>query len=274
MPPIALAGVYLTTTILCVDLVYRMGLALRTRLAGGALAGGGAVTYFLGLLPPVAGLTIAAVYALSIPALRLASASPDGAAISGAMSGVIIGSLCSLIAVGCCAAFGLIRSSIAPRQELGHRTVTLSLVALDLLISAAFEEVVFRGQLLQCLLRVWNQPAAIVVSSVVFALVHAWKQRDAPWLWVLNTALFGLLAAELVLATGTLAAPIALHFVWNVVETPILGLPANGSPYNHGLLVSQVDGPGLLTGGEWSLDAGLVSTAALVAGLALVAMMA
>ena len=273
MSCLPLASLYLAATILFVDSVYRLSLALRGKLAAAAAdREAGNISYLLGLLPPLAGLLCATFFSVSIPALAMTGFLWAGRGLPDALLGAGLALCCSALAVAPLVAKGLVTLRPAPAAEMKARSTMLALVSVDLLLSAAFEEVVFRGQLLHLLRGGLNDAAAVAVSAGIFGLVHIWKRRDAPPVWAVNTALFGVLAGQLVLLTGGLTASIALHFVWNIVQTPVLGLPANGSDYGHGLFAAQVRGPHIFTGGSWSLDAGLASTLALgaaCAGLAL-----
>ncbi len=271
MSSLPLASLYLAATILFVDAVYRASLALRNRLVAAVPDGeAGGVSYLLGLLPPLAGLLSATVFSLAIPAMALTGLLWAGRGLPDILLGAGLALCCSAMAVAPLMAAGWLTLRPAPRLELRARSVVLLLVGLDLLLSAAFEEIVFRGQLLHLLRQGMSAGAAVGVSAGVFGLVHIWKRRDAPPVWAVNTALFGIVAGQLVLLTGGLSASIALHFVWNIIQTPLLGLPANGSSYDHGLFVADLRGPGAVTGGSWSLDAGLASTLALgAAALAL-----
>ncbi|BCW98563.1 MAG: hypothetical protein KatS3mg024_1390 [Armatimonadota bacterium] len=273
MSYLPLASLYLAATILIVDAVYRGSLALRARLVAAAAEREAAnISYLLGLLPPLAGLLSATAFSLAIPALAMTGFLVAGEGLPDVLLGAGVALCCAALAVAPLLAQGWVVLRPAPAAEMKARSVVLALVGLDLLLSATFEEVVFRGQLLQVLRNGIGDAAAVAVSAGVFGAVHIWKRRDAPPIWAINTALFGILAGLLVLMTGGIAASITLHFVWNMVQTPLLGLPANGSSYEHGLLVAELRGPHLFTGGSWSLDAGLASTFALLvaaAGLAL-----
>ena len=69
------------------------------------------------------------------------------------------------------------------------------------------EEVVYRGYLIWALAALWNLPAAVVGSSLIFLLGHLY-QDGAGRLKVLAVGLF---QAGLFLLTGSLWAPILLH---------------------------------------------------------------
>jgi sodium transport system permease protein len=71
------------------------------------------------------------------------------------------------------------------------------------------EELVFRGAFLGLLRRVMSVRAAVVLSSVLFALIHLSVFRLLP------TFLLGLLLSALTLASGSLLPAILMHAVYN-----------------------------------------------------------
>ena len=68
------------------------------------------------------------------------------------------------------------------------------------------------------------------------------------------------------LARGGLWLPIGLHFAWNLVQGPVLGMPVSGLPtpslFHSGSLASP-----MLTGSSFGLEASMAMTAVL--GLAI-----
>jgi membrane protease YdiL (CAAX protease family) len=142
---------------------------------------------------------------------------------------------------------------------------------IDFMSAAIFEEVIFRGYVFYLLYRAWGLEVAIAISSIVFACAHLLKHKNMPALFTLNAFIFGLIMAFCRYYTGTLWLPIGLHFGWNVVAGPIFGLPYSGRSYERGVVVSEVSGPTWLTGGLYSLDAGLLGTISLaIAAMGLV----
>ncbi|MGB9619670.1 MAG: lysostaphin resistance A-like protein, partial [Armatimonadota bacterium] len=132
------------------------------------------------------------------------------------------------------------------------------------LTASVFEEIIFRGYVFFLLLEAAGAETAIVVSSIVFAVAHLVKHPSTPILYAFNAFIFGVLAAVCRHFTGSLWLPIGLHFGWNVVSGPIFGLPYSGKQYDKGVVVSDVSGPIWLTGGYYSLDAGVLGTLALM----------
>ena len=136
------------------------------------------------------------------------------------------------------------------------------------LVVGAIEEVIFRGLVLDYLRKPIGTPAALAVSSLAFAAVHAWN-ANVTVLAVVNLAVAGLLFGMAFLIGRGLALPIGLHAAWNFFEGSVYGFPVSGSPRDSLLLV-DVSGPELATGGAFGPEAGLVGLGAmLVAGAVL-----
>jgi membrane protease YdiL (CAAX protease family) len=143
---------------------------------------------------------------------------------------------------------------------------------IDFFTAAVFEEIIFRGYVFYLLYMGGGAEVAISVSSIVFAVAHVIKHPSTPLLYMFNAFIFGILAAFSRHYTGSLWLPIGLHFGWNVVSGPIFGLPYSGRAYDRGVVVSEISGPIWLTGGNYSFDAGILGTIALmIAGMGLFA---
>lgn len=85
-------------------------------------------------------------------------------------------------------------------------------VVLAVVVAPLLEEVTVRG-LLYCGLRgIWGPRVAIIVSSILFGLMHV----EPPQVWA-PLAVFGVFLAYLVEVTGSLAAPIAAHMAFNAL---------------------------------------------------------
>ena len=149
---------------------------------------------------------------------------------------------------------------------LGTASVTTVLVqAVALLPLAAAEEVAFRGYL-QRAVAGWRGPMlGVLVSSVLFALFHG-LNPNLGMLGLANIFLAGVVFGLAVEWTGTLWLATAYHFVWNLVQGPILGFPVSGTAW-EGLLALQPGGPSLWSGGAFGPEGGLLATLVLLASL-------
>jgi membrane protease YdiL (CAAX protease family) len=139
-----------------------------------------------------------------------------------------------------------------------------------LLISVAvalYEELAFRGYVLQNLRADWGPIAALLASSLLFGIFHG-LNPNVTWLALLNIFLAGAVLAACYLVTRSLWLPMAFHFSWNFVQGPILSFPLSGL-HTTGLLVTTIEGNTLLTGGAFGPEGGLLSTAVLCLALLL-----
>ena len=137
-----------------------------------------------------------------------------------------------------------------------------------LLINVAvvlYEELAFRGYILQNLRADWGVVGAMLVSSLFFGVFHG-LNPNVTWLAVLNIFLAGVVLAACYLVTRSLWLPMAFHFSWNFVQGPILSFPLSGLT-TTGLLVTRIEGNNLLTGGAFGPEGGLLGTAVLCLGL-------
>ncbi len=140
---------------------------------------------------------------------------------------------------------------------------------------ALYEELFHRGFLITNLAEGLNgtQPRrgwAVVLTAVSFGLLHM-TNDNATMIGALNIALFGVLLGVPYIRTGSLAFPIGLHFGWNFLVGPVLGLPVSGYEPRVSILVSENTGPELWTGGAFGPEGGLLAT--LVLGIGLVIML-
>jgi membrane protease YdiL (CAAX protease family) len=131
-----------------------------------------------------------------------------------------------------------------------------------------YEELVFRGYILQNLAEGINIPLAILLSSVIFGLAHL-GNPGASWTAVVGIFVAGYFLAYAYLRTRQLWLPIGLHIGWNFFEGPVFSFPVSGLDTVR-LLETRVDGPVLITGGAFGPEAGLIVLPALALGALLI----
>jgi membrane protease YdiL (CAAX protease family) len=86
------------------------------------------------------------------------------------------------------------------------------------LLVAVMEEVLFRGYILRKLMRSIDIHWALIISSMIFALMHAMNPH-ASWIGLANIFLSGILLGLGFIYTQNLWFPIALHFSWNLFQS-------------------------------------------------------
>jgi membrane protease YdiL (CAAX protease family) len=130
------------------------------------------------------------------------------------------------------------------------------------------EELLFRGYIMQNLISGLNEYWGVVISAILFALVHLANPNpsiDA----VIGLILSGIFFAFAYLRTRFLWLPIGIHIGWNFFEGTVFSFPVSGT--NPFMLVRQsVTGPAVVTGGAFGPEAGLVLLLALLIGFLLI----
>lgn len=143
------------------------------------------------------------------------------------------------------------------------------LVAVGWAIQSAAEEILCRGWLLPAVGARHGPWLGLLVSSLVFAALHAVNPSVSP-LALGNLFLFGLVTALYALWEGGLWGVCALHAVWNWAQGNLFGFAVSGTAVPGGILVDLMEtGPDEITGGPFGPEGGLAVTAVLLLGIGL-----
>lgn len=145
----------------------------------------------------------------------------------------------------------------------------LGFILLLLAPNALAEEIVFRGVPLVVLSDVLGRPAALVLLSIVFGLMHI-TNPDVSILALGNIALAGILLSLAFFSPGGMWTAFGAHLAWNG-SLVALGAPVSGLPFEIPLIDYRMGGPSWLTGGEFGPEGGLVSTVTITAAIVLTA---
>lgn len=192
----------------------------------------------------------------SVVGLDQAAASP-GVLVKGAAVGLLTIGLPSLLLI----AAGQLRiDPTSPGSSLGKAGHAVVL----LLPAAFFEELFVRGYVFSVLRRASGWRLALIVTSVVFGLLHAWNPgADAASILAVTVA--GFFLGAIFLATRSLYAAGAAHFAWNWVMMGALHTPVSGMEVANPDYTIVDAGPDWLTGGKWGPESGLVTVVAMFA---------
>lgn len=126
------------------------------------------------------------------------------------------------------------------------------------ILPAFMEEMLFRGILFRWVEEFGGSWAALVVTSAFFGIAHAWNP-NASWFASFAIAMeAGLLLGGSYMLTRSLWMPIGLHAAWNYTQGFLFDVPVSGQDQN-GLVVAQLSGPELLSGGRFGLEASLIA---------------
>jgi len=126
-------------------------------------------------------------------------------------------------------------------------------------IIAFYEELVFRGYILNNLMESFNKWIALLISAILFAIFHL-DNPSVNIVAVLNVFSAGVLLGVNYIYTKNLWFAFLFHFGWNFFEGPILGYKISGLN-TQTLLQTELKGDVLLTGGEFGFEGSIFSLA-------------
>jgi membrane protease YdiL (CAAX protease family) len=155
---------------------------------------------------------------------------------------------------------GLFAGGVAQVTTQRPELSTVAMLSVMTLVNAASQEVLFRGYPFALVSARHGTFAAIGVSTALFVLLHLGAAVGAPLAFV-NLTLAGLLFGFARAVTGRLWLPIGIHFAWNVIIGPVLGLTVSGSKALHaGASAVTLEGSDLFTGASFGVEASLATT--------------
>ncbi|AZK45286.1 CPBP family intramembrane glutamic endopeptidase [Paenibacillus lentus] len=188
---------------------------------------------------------------------------PHGAAFAlhGAVGGII---LISLSAVFIWACGGIAWQTAAWDQDM----LVPMLKGAVLFVGVAISEEIYSRGYIQGLLRYhYGKTPAIVVSSILFALLHSMNPGvfSTP-LPIANLFMAGVIMAVAREVTGGLWWPIGLHLTWNYFQGYIYGFNVSGTVSEYSLLSATDQGPAWISGGIFGIEGSVISVVVLILG--------
>ncbi|MFP3463933.1 CPBP family intramembrane glutamic endopeptidase [Leifsonia sp. SIMBA_070] len=174
----------------------------------------------------------------------------------------------ALLGAGIGAAF--IGTSVGLIVVLGGYTITwqpidpartVAVVVAVNIGAAVVEELVFRGVAFQAIERlagggVAGQTLALVLTAAFFGGAHMLNPGATLWSGIAIALEAGVLTGAAFLWSRDLWLVIGLHATWNILEG-LLGIAVSGHR-DAGLSITVAHGPGILTGGEFGLEASVI----------------
>lgn len=126
------------------------------------------------------------------------------------------------------------------------------------LIQSFSEEVIFRSYLIPTIEHRLGLPAALILSSIAFMLIHFFNPNINP-LGMLDLFVGGILMGLLFLKYRNVWAPTGMHAAWNYVQSTVLGYEVSGINTYSWLNMTEV-GPDIITGGAFGYEGSIFST--------------
>ena len=175
-----------------------------------------------------------------------------GAVTAAGMLGILAGTIAILGEIDVTAGSGGTRSG-------------MTVLILILAVSAANEELIFRGYPLQVLMVGIGPWPAMFVMSAIFGVGHH-LNPNATWLGTANTFLAGILLCLAYVRTRSLWFPFGIHIGWNLGLGPIFGFPLSGMDISS-IWNTETDGDVWITGGAYGPEGGFLVTGIMIAAI-------
>lgn len=178
--------------------------------------------------------------------------------------------------------FGLYTACILVLMAMGIFDITGTNSAVLLITTFAgplctgvFEELVFRGGLMRISEKYLGTWGALIFSSIVFGFDHASNEAATMQGLISITVWAGILLGACYVLTQRMWLGIGLHAAWNYTQGGVYSGIVSGNGESVGYFKSTINGPDLLTGGSFGVEASVVAFAVCsVAGIAMLAMAA
>lgn len=172
---------------------------------------------------------------------------PSGIAIGIAWLGISIG---ILVAAGWA----------STQDQLPFSALALLVAGVSVIFNVLTQQLLFFGYILQTIRAKAGLPTAIIVSALLFSAIHAAAFSGA-WIPPVNVFGAGLVFCLAYAITGNLWLPIGIHFAWNLLLGPVLGLTISGTgSLGLGWSAFEIAGPEVFTGGAFGIEGGLIVT--------------
>ena len=126
------------------------------------------------------------------------------------------------------------------------------------------EEIYGRGFIMSTLRQTKSIPAVLIISSVLFALLHG-ANAGIGILPLINLTLIGLLFAYMYIRSGKIWMCIGYHITWNYFQGNVFGFKVSGTT-TKGLLTTSIEKSTILNGGNFGPEGRLFVTAVILIG--------
>lgn len=178
--------------------------------------------------------------------------------------GVIIGACWLGVSIG----FVWLAGWALPLRPTDFSPSLLAVAAVSTLLNVLTQQLIVCGYILQTIRKTAGRVAAVILAASLFTLLHI-AGYDGAWLPAVNVFLAGTLFCLAYLVTSNLWLPLGIHFGWNFLLGPVSGLTVSGTErLGLGWRMFEVEGPALMTGGEFGIEGGLIVTTMTLAVIA------
>lgn len=125
--------------------------------------------------------------------------------------------------------------------------------------SGILEEMVFRAVLFRIVEEWLGSWVSLLISSFVFGFLHLLNPDATITGAIFITVEAGLLLAAAYMVTRRLWLSFGFHMAWNYTQSAVFSGVVSGTIGTPGLIRPTIDGPVLLTGGQFGIEASLTA---------------
>ncbi len=170
------------------------------------------------------------------------------------MLGLIVGFVYMTLVVSTIVAMGC-----ATVNMLGTEWEEIAYWLLVFLTVGVGEEMIFRGIIFRQIDERWNTWAALIVSALLFGLVHITNDSATWWSSLAIAIEAGLMLGAAYKWSRSLWLPIGIHWAWNFTQGNVYGAAVSGTTAGGSLLEMHTSGPDIITGGAFGAEASLIA---------------
>lgn len=123
-------------------------------------------------------------------------------------------------------------------------------------LNVIMQELLVRGYLYQMLKQRHNAAAAAIATTALFTALHG-GALEAGVIPVLNVLTMSLLMTVVLEYSGSIIAPVVMHFLWNGIGALVLGGVSLADDYPS-LLITSFTGNEILSGGPCGMEGSVV----------------
>ena len=156
-------------------------------------------------------------------------------------------------------------ANICMGGEIYFQTFSLNLLSFTfylIFFQSIIEEVVFRGVIFNLINAKYNLIISLLVSSILFALVHI-DNFSISYLALLNILLAGILLGLIYYKTQSILNAISFHFFWNFTQSYVFGVAVSGLESSESIFATKINNLYLnkiIIGNEFGFESGLICT--------------
>ena len=173
----------------------------------------------------------------------------------GLLIGVVLGTLAILIIIL------ILTLTTRIKITFNRFSANILLYGIVYFLIAVYEEALARGFIFANLFKQTNKYLAIIISSLIFSLMHSFNS-SFDWIGMVNILLIGILFCQLYLKNMNLSIPIGFHFSWNLLQGPVFGFSVSGF-FSQGILKVESFSVTKFPFEGFGLEVSLISTLAI-----------